>query len=116
MGRTYSTAMRWVCLQSWPRDWMRLIDVMRDERINTPWLWGENVPVTLKEAEDEAEFLTAIRKLPKDEFESVGKALDLINNEKTESEAMAILGQCIEGVISRAKAFKEIDTLWSCPR
>ena len=71
---------------------------------------------TLKEAEDEAEFLTAIRKLPKDEFESVGKALDLINNEKTESEAMAILGQCIEGIISRAKAFKEIDTLWSCPR
>ena len=109
----YPTAMRWVCLKSWPRDWMGLIDVMRDAGINAPWLWGENVPATLKEVEDEKDFLALIRKLPEDEFKSVGKALELINHEETKSEAMAILTQSTEGVISRADTFKEIDKLWS---
>ena len=56
----YPTAMRWVCLKSWPHDWMGLIDVMRDAGINSPWLWGENVPATLKEVEDEKRFLKLV--------------------------------------------------------
>ena len=109
----YPTAMRWVCLKSWPHKWMNLIEVMRDAGINPPWLFGGNVPATLKEVEDGKDFLALIRKLPEDEFKSVGKALELINNEKTEDEAMAILTQYIDGLISRADTFKEIDKLWS---
>ena len=118
MVSTYKTARAWVRLERFPRNWWKLIEVLKNRDINPDWLWGKKGQCMLLAKENDKmqgaiNFLGWVKSQPGQGQAMIRKMVFLLSNPKTTDATMTILQRMKFSPAQRAYGFREIDKLWT---
>lgn len=104
-GVEIRTALKWIRLKAFPREWELMFRAMTNRGIHFDWLIGHEGQAMTTDAH---EFAFKWQSLPESDKEATKKMVVLLGNKDTEAEVSVLMKNFSLGVITKKKLYGDI--------